>query len=671
MKNKKIKQLFALVMASVMCLSACGNNQTKPSTSTEGSATNSSASSGETVQEPEVKNYWDLLDEVSDSSELPDWTGEKLEVNVWVAGGTDAMFGTISDTNVVMKEIERVTGITFNVDECFGNGGDSVDAKLPKLVASKDFPTLIYGWNIDKVLNDLWENGYLADLTEYYMDGTLDHMLHWLPLEEFDQALYSSMRDDEGRYYKTPYGDVRNYCLTAGYTPEEFDPVHYSTYGMTPVDQTNQYYSTALYVRDDILQAMYPDAHSTEELKKIYLENGSFTREQIYDVPLSSPEDVVNFLYEVQEFIENEEYVGLDGKKVEVTYGPHTGTDNWDWMFWLPSLSRFFPRSDYFAVAEKNSDDDLLIEWAVNSEPTIEWMKTLNKLVNDDVIVKDSLVDNQATFEEKYNNGHYAVTYGKNASQIDGSGAGWAYRPVWVDGDAYTHNYCFAGLPQKYSFSVFKDAVPEDQMDQLMHYFDFMCSEVGCKLLFWGPASAGLFVEDAEGNRSYIDKELEQAMIYKVDSDLPRKYGLRNPSMTDKAFDNYVLCGAETIYAPSYIAASKLARKESDVFRYFNPGTLPGESFKENAISVVADQLVYSLGLSVEGINQFWNARAGFENQVKKVIVAASEAEFDKQLADLRQYTVENGLTDEALKEYNELFIEKNREMLKAAGIID
>ncbi len=671
MKNKKIKQLFALVMASVMCLSACGNNQTKPSTSTEGSKTNSTASSGETVQEPEVKNYWDMLDEVSDSSELPDWTGEKLEVSVWVAGGTDAVFGTISDTSVVMKEIERVTGITFNVDECFGNGGDSVDAKLPKLVASKDFPTLIYGWNIDKVLNDLWENGYLADLTEYYMDGTLDHMLHWLPLEEMDQYVYSNMRDEEGRYYKTPYVDVRDYCASTGYTPEGFDPVYYSTYGSTPTDQTNQLFTTALYVRDDILKAMYPDAHSTEELKEIYLENGTFTREQIYDVPLSSPEDVIDFLYDVQELLKNEKFVGLDSKEVEVTYGPHTGTDNWDWMFWLPSLSRLFPRSDYFAVAEKNSKDDLLIEWAVNSEPTIEWMKTLNKLVNDNVIVKDSLVDNQATFDEKLLNGHYAVTYGKNASTIDGSGAGWAYRPVWVDGDAYTYNYGFGGLSQKYSFSVFKDAVPEEQMDQLMHYFDFMCSEVGCKLLFWGPASAGLFEEDADGNRKYIDEELEQAMIYGVDSELPWQYGLKNPSMTNKAFDNFVLCGAETIYAPKYQAASKLERQDKDTFKYFNPGTLPGESFKEKSVKVAADNLVYSLGLSVDGISQFWNARAGYENQVKKVIVAASEAEFDTQLEALRQFAEENGLTDETLKEYNDLFIEKNRDMLKAAGIID
>jgi len=670
MKNKKIKRLFAMALASVMCLSACGNNQAKPSTNTSESKTDVSASVSETVQEPEVKYYWDMLDEVSDSSELPDWTGEKLEVTIWNAGGSDAVFGTISEDSVVMKEIERVTGITFNADDCFGNGGDTIDAKLPKLVASKDFPTIIYGWDIDKALQDLWENGYLADLTEYYTDGTLDHMLHWLPIEEFDQYVYTHMRDEDGSYYKLPKVDVRDYCVSVGYTPEGFDPAYYSTYGSTPTDQTNIIWTTGLYVRDDILQAMYPDAYSRAELDEIYLENGAFSEEQIFDIGLSSAEEVFDFLYDLQAFLEKEEFVGLDGKPVEVTYGPHTGTDNWGWMFWLPSLTRYFPRSDYFAVAEKNGEDDLIINWAVNSEPTIEFMKSLNKLVNDDVIVKDSLVDNQATFDEKFLNGHYAFTYGNNASTIDGSSAGWAYRPIWVDGDAYTINYGFGGLSQRYNYAVFKDSVPEDQMDQLMHYFDFMSSEVGTKLTYWGPASAGLFEEDAEGNRSYVDKELEAAMISNTDSKLPWQYGLVNGSMTDKAFDDFLGCGINANFVPRYVSLSKMERQAKDTLKYYNPGTLPGGSFKENSVKVIADQLVYSLGLSVEGINTFWNARTGYENQVKKVIVAASEAEFDTQLKALRQFAEENGLTEETLKEYNDLFIEKNSDMLKAAGII-
>lgn len=671
MKNKKIKQLFALVMASALCLTACGNEQSSSLTSTSEN-TNSSASVSEESQQPEVKNYWEMLNEVSDSSELPDWTGEKLVVNIWNAGGTDAVWGTLSDNNVVMKEIERVTGVVIDVDNCFGNGGDNIDAKLPKLIASKDFPTIIYGWDIDKVLNDLWENGYLADLTEYYMDGTLDHMLHWLPLEEFEECLYTYLKDEDGKYFALPKVNVGSYLLTAGYNPEGFDAEYFKKYSSTPGDQTNINYTQAFAIRDDILKAMYPDAHTREELDEIYLENGSFTREQIYDIPLKSPEDAIDFLYEVQAFLEENEFVGIDGKRVETTYGPHTGTDNWGWMYFLPTLVREYPRCDYFSVAEVNNEDDLLIEWAINSEPTIEWMKTLNKLVNDNVIIKDSLVDNQATYDEKIKNGHYAVTYGMNAMNIHkDQDVDWTYRPIWVDYDAYTQYYYFKGMSQRYNYAVFKDSVPEDQMDQLMHYFDYMSSEVGVNVMLWGPASAGLFEEDAEGNRSFVNEELHDAMINQIDSKLPMEYGLMSDGMSEEAFEMYLGCGIDGFLKPRFLVTSELPRDNTQTLRYFTPGTLPGEHVDENAYQCKVDQLVYSLGQSVDGLKTFWAARTGFENQLKKVIVAGTEAEFDSQLKVLRQYAEENGLTDETLKEYNDLFVEKNYDLLKKQGIIE
>ena len=75
MKNK-LRRVFALVLTSVMLMSLCACAQTnKP---------------GTTVPRPEGgKYYWEMLDSVKDTSELPDWTGETLEIKVWIAGGTD------------------------------------------------------------------------------------------------------------------------------------------------------------------------------------------------------------------------------------------------------------------------------------------------------------------------------------------------------------------------------------------------------------------------------------------------------------------------------------------------------------------------------------------------------------------------------------------------------
>lgn len=667
MRNKKLKQLFALGMAVTLCLTACGNGEKTPSSS-EGKVETASTNGSE---QPEEKMYWELLDEVSDTSELPDWTGEQMEINVWVAGGTDYLISEISKDDVVMKEITRVTGVSVNVDRCYGNGGDNIDAKLPRIIATKDYPTLVFGWDIDKQLKDLWENGYLADLTEYYMDGTLDHLLYWLPMEELDGILYTYMRDDEGAYYRIPSISGEKYYQATGYAPIEYDQEYFNKYAAVPVGAGNINTYFAMYIRDDILEALYPDCYTIDELKEIYMKNGGYTADEIFDIGLKSKEDVIKFFYDVQEVVESGNFVGLDGKPVETTYGPNTEKDNWAWMKYLPSLFGIVPNSDYFAVAEKDSSNGLLINRAIDSEPMIEWMKDLNQMVNDNVFVRDSLVDNKATYDEKLLNGHYAIIYGDaNNVNIDGSSAGWDYRPVWVDADLTQYYYGFEGMPTRYEFAVFKDAVEEDQMDQLMHFVDYLNSKVGILNLYWGPASAGLFTVDEDGKRTYVNEELKAAMETGVDSSLPWTYGLLNGSMSQSAYSLYPVSG-NAWYNPSYISAADRELSINDAERFYTPGILKGYNFTETATKVYADNQVYSLGSKIEGLAQFWGARSGFEAQLKKVLVAADEDAFNRELEVLRDYTEENGFTDEVLKEYNDYFIEFNYDLLKEAGIVD
>ncbi len=660
----KHKKLLALLLASVMCLTACATG--KESTSVENATESTEEAASET------KNYWEMLDEVADTSELPDWTGEKLDINVWVAGGTDAIFGTISENDVVFKEIERVTGVTFNVDESFGNGGESLDAKLPRVMISEDFPTLIFGWDIDTQLKELWDRGYLADLTEYYEDGTLSHFLKWLPLEEMDTMLYSHMKDEKGSYYKLPQVDVAAFYEATGYAPEEYDGLYYQTYKKTPASEGNGNYYWGVSVRDDILKALYPDAYSAAELKQIYMENGTFAEEQIYDIGLNSKEDFIKFLNDIKALLGEEEFKALNGSAVEVTYGPNTDADNYQWCYRLSNVVAGFPAVDYFTVAERDNESGApLLTRGIDSEPMVEWMKDLNKLVNDDVISKNSLVDNSATFDEKILNGNYAVIYGKDPNTVDGNAEGWAYRPVWVKADFTENYYGFNALPTIYSYAVFKDAVPEGQMDQLMHFVDYMSSEVGINNIYWGPATAGLFTEDADGNRTYTDEAIAACMINGEDTKISAEYGLMNNRVSERAFYHIPLCGAESLYEPKYLVADQSERNESNTYLYYNPGILEGRSFGETAVSVVANNQVYGLGASVEGLAEFWAARAGFENQMKKVIVATSEDAFDAELETLRQYADENGMTKEAMDEYNKLFIEVNGDALKAAGVID
>lgn len=678
MKRKQLAKTFAMLLSTSMLLSACGATDTS-SQEVSSSGSESSQPVTESVNEPEVQNYWEMLNEVSDTSELPNWTGEKLEISIWSAAGTDATFGEIRESNVVMKEIERVTGITINVDECFGNGGDNIDAKLPRVIASKDFPTIIYGYDIDSHFQELYDNGYLVDLTPYYEDGSLEHVTYWLPLEEMDELIYGNCRNKDGDLFLIPstFG-TESYWEAAGYYPKEYNAAYYNMYGMTPKSGVGHNTNNAIYVRSDILEALYPDALTFEEIEQIYVKEGSFTEEEIFDIDLNSAEDFYEFLHDVKELIKSGEYVGIDGKPVEVTYGPDSGTDNFQWLTLLPrAIKGWSANTDYFVTSDRTvGDSSKLLQYAFKTDEYVQFFKELNTLVNEDVISQNSLVDNNATFKEKYNNGHYAVVYGDNYPrpyEVKDSEGEWSYRPIWINVPTNVDFGGYNSLPRKMYYGIFKNDLTEEQIEQLVHFIDYMSSAVGQNLRFWGPESAGYFVEDENGNRTYTDEEFA-AFVYEgensAESELSVDTGIIVAKATKKPFNLFPMVDLNQTFSPVYLNAVNMPRQANDAKKYYNPGVLEGQSLAENSVSVKSGCEAYSLGLKVEGIAEFWTARAGFEDQLKKVLVATPD-KFDKELENLFKYAEENGLTEETLKEFNDLFVETNYSELKVAGLVE
>ena len=662
MKNtRRLARVIAMLLVVLMCLSAC--NQVSNPTGSETESTG--------------PKYWEMLDQVSDTSDLPSWEGETLEISVWFAAASATVIGTIPETDVCFKEFERVTGVKFNVDKCFDNGGSNIDAKLPMVIASKDYPTLIMGYDIKKQVTELWEEGYLADLTEYYEDGTLDQVLKYMPLEESWNYVYNNYADEDGNMFLLPNGGTANTVNVwdaIGFEHEDYDPGYFATYGMSPTNYNAMNSNKAVLVRDDILQALFPDSLTMKDIEEIYLSGEDFTYEQIFDLGLDSPEDFWKLLYDIQELVKTGEYTGVDGKPMEVMAGPHTETDNWYWMVNLPNAVNGAPEgTEYFVSANYNATgaDDLL-SFAFESDYYVDWMKQLNKLVRDDVIAQSSLLDSSATFNEKCKNGHYAVLYGGQYYPYgDKNDDGWSYRPIYVDTPYNYSNYGgFSNVQHSDCIGVFKDTLTDAQLDQLMHAINYLHSEVGIKNFYWGPRSAGLFTEDENGFRTYTKPELVEAMIKNVDNGYPTDYGIHNTSLSVPLFSLRPKAMAQVIYQPNYLAAGTSDRIAIDAKKYFVPGVLEGHTMAENATYIDSSIHIYKSGLELDGVKQFWDARAGFENQMKKVIVSASDEEFNRQLQALRTYATDNGLTEDVLEEYTEIFIEANEKSLKEAGII-
>ena len=682
MKKKKVSRFIALTLASVLCFGACGqsdNAVTTKESEQSVSSTNVQESSN-VADEPEDLPYWELLDQVSDTSELPDWTGEVLEVNIWAAGGTAAKLGEIPDTNVTYKELERVTGVRINAEECFDNGGVTADAKLPMIIASKEFPTIIMGNNIAQTLAELYDNGYLEDLTKYYEDGTLDQLEKALPFDKAYDAVYKRCQAADGSYYIIPYS-ISNINTMASlyemieYYPEQFDRDFYLFYGKTPTTTGGKSTNDCILVRDDILKAVRPEALGRNEIEEIYLENGTFTEEQIFGVNIDSMEEFVDFLQDVQDEVATGKYTDLNGRDVEVTYGPHTETDNWGWMYTLSGLLRGSAYStNYFATMDYTATEPskFLVKSYMHEE-SVEYMKMLNGLVRDGIIAKDSLLDNKAVFDEKCLSGHYAVGYyNTSLLNLPAETAEWRYTPIWLNIPANESMGGVTELSVQTSFGIFKDVLSEEELDQLMHAINYLNSEVGVNNFYWGPQSAGFFDVDAEGNRYFTDPEVKACILEAEDNGANFKYGLRAASVAQQPYLDLPWGYIGDCLSPLYLANGQGELKVTDAAKYFNPGILQGYAEADSAMYFSVNANVYnSTAQQVAGLKQFWSARAGFENQMKKVIVAESDAEFDKQLAELDKYATENGFDDNALAEFNDKFVEANEYALKLYGFIE
>ena len=135
------------------------------------------------------------------------------------------------------------------------------------------------------------------------------------------------MRGEDGKYYAIPNGDLgymKNVWNASGYYPDNYDPATYQLLGGNPKTQTNGDAYTAIWVRDDVLQALMPGVTSSADIMETVKHGGTFTEEQIFDVGLESAEDFFQFLRDIKQVIAEGDFVDGNGNPIEVTWGFHS-----------------------------------------------------------------------------------------------------------------------------------------------------------------------------------------------------------------------------------------------------------------------------------------------------------------------------------------------------------
>ena len=578
----------------------------------------------------------EAANEVDDSSDLPDWTGKKLELKYWYAhGSASASRSKKATQDVVTDEIFRVTGVKYSSNS-FDNNGELIDTHIAKMMASNDWPDIVDSPE-KSTLEKMIEADLVYDLTDL------------IPKYCPNITAMANKYGDKYNYLKSVRPDGKIYELPVGVNLDRAEkdlPIELLTRVKAPAESR-----PLIYVRDDILKEIYPEAKTQDEIEALFVQNGKFTEEEVFDVPMNSKEEFFDFLRKIKAMGRKE-----GNFDVYPTYVAD-GYDNWSLLSCFCGPLYGYGSgggsmgANYFSYWDNN---DKKVKYFFDEPQFKEVMKDWTKLVQEDIVSPESLIDDRAAFEQKVNNGAYAVLYGSPLPEqntlnkaLEGNGKNFKYRKVYLDIAPDSENYTFGNASYGTNgVAILKSGniKPED-LPQVLRYFDFALSQAGQKLAYWGPRSAGLWKEE-DGKRVFVDKELEEEMVYNVSHDKKVYYNLCSAAWPGYPFMN------GSIHQPKLVYDIKPSASMTKT--YFASGVVKPMEFTE----AVTPNLWTFDTQGVEGVAEFWQARSVFEDAIKKVFITANDEEFEAKFQEMVDHAHNNGLTEETLEEINKVYRE-------------
>lgn len=451
---------------------------------------------------------WSHRDQYADSSDLPDWTQSHLKLDAW---NTSSMTKKAVSNNIIYDELDRVTGVRLN-DDIVTTSTDNTAAGYTMLSLAGELPHIAYG---GPEIVDLIDPDKVWDLTEY--TEYIPNIMRRMPEEVWDQAVVNG--NEDGKIYSIPY-----YAGSMSPSKIDKDCTEEDKLNLVPFDYKTESYGY-FYIREDILKSMAgtefvdADVKDTEDIEALYKKNGKFEKDDLFDVHIKSYEEFFKFCYDVADTIKNNNFQDNAKKSVKVI-SSFSGSDRDTWDL----LGKFFPML-LGAPGELNS---IFGYWdAVDDDVKLMLYEDFFKDLLDrwaDEIDKGVITDNYGTTQtytqvvQTMNNGGYAIVYGNlypSGYQVTVNGETHKYRRVYMEIPMNEH---FVQLEQAVPATnvvvLFKDTVRESDIPQILQYLDYQQSEIGEAMLSWGPRSAGLWELNAEGEKVFKDKDIEDNMVY-------------------------------------------------------------------------------------------------------------------------------------------------------------
>ena len=585
---------------------------------------------------------------IADTSDLPAWTGKQQKLIWWYGHGIGNLPAEKALKDVVWAEVKRVTGVEIDYENSYSNGDNTFDVKLSLLAGTKDWPSISTNAQLVKALVD---GGVLYDLTDLIPKYCPNLMKMYGPSDPNFKSLWSLPNvtgGQDGKIFGLPMGVGGDYSMMKDKLGITTDDPKYLTAFSPPSD----YIQGCIKVRDDILKKLFPTAKTMDEIEALYMKNGKFTREDVFDVPIKSKADFVKFLRDIKALNLKE-----GNLPVYATYAG-CGLDNYPLGARLASVLYGWGRGGdcftYWDAIDKKA------KFTANEAELKDLFLTFNQLVREGIIPQESLIDDDTAFKAKMNNGQYAVSYAEwrwaDDKVLVDAKKPYRYRPVYLDIPVNTAKYVQPlNIPSCNQLLIFKDKVAPEDVPQILMWADYQLSQSFDKLQYWGPKSAALF-DEVGGKRVFKDKTLEKAMLLNNDPDTLMLYNLKNGffNVTYNPREISFVQSGVTLNVP-YMTYDVTNRSPAEALNFFKSGLVEKYDTKLTNLP-----WIWIFPNSVPGVEKMWAARKTWEDALMKTLAAKSDDNFSQLYSDFLKTAADIGLTPATAEAMNQDFVKQN-----------
>lgn len=432
----------------------------------------------------------------------------RLDLTVWETQGTDYSPEPLADNDIVAKWLLDKTKV--NIKNVYGNDGGQWDAKRTKLIAGGNLPDMVHCGDGQGVahFNKLDEYGVVYHITDDMLKTYAPNLWNQIPDEIWDQ-----FRNKDGEIIGIPYRFTSKTDIWDNVAPEDKEFI--ISLETAPNDVMNGK-TRCLYVRDDILRKVYPEAKTWDNIVKIIEETNAPVGDDMLDIPIYSTDEFIEFMYKIKKMNLKE------GGKTVYAYG-YSGDDCWN-PFTFLGADMYGYKNHHYISTWSDTEQKMIVP--LTRDIIKETARTQNKMVNDGVISPESLANSSTQYNENVSQGLYAIAGSLPGGilafneELEKQGKSYRYRPFITQVPAAEGYPAFDTVTKWFgAYCFINTAMTEEEIIQTLNWMNVQFSDEFLQIKHWGTEDMGLYV-DTEKGRRFKDKKWEDYFVYEDSSAL-------------------------------------------------------------------------------------------------------------------------------------------------------